>query len=425
LKRIVFVTFGSLGDVHPYIALALELKKRGHRPVIVTTDMHRGGIEAAGIEFAPMRPTSDQIGNPSELVRRLFHPTKGPEHLIRNLVMPHIRDAYEDLDRACAIADLVVTHPLSFAGRLVAEKRGLPWRSTVLAPMSLMSASDPPLFGAAPWLMWVRKLGVFPYRAIFSLLKHMVGKWEKPLHELRADLGLPPMGAYAQFEGQYSPEGNLALFSRVLAVPQRDWPRNTALCGFSRYDGIPPDAALKRELDNWLAAGPRPIVFTLGSSVSMYASDFFGIAIETARRLEHRALLITGQDPAQYDAAIAATRMPVGTFKVFPYLPHSAAFPHAAVNVHQGGVGTLAQALAAGRPQLVTPVAFDQPDNARRTFSLGLARTLEFQKLTVDEMTTALRELLVSDSYATRAAAVARTIAEEDEARLAADLLTT
>ena len=423
MKRIVFATFGSLGDLHPYLAIALELRHRGHRPLIATSDVHRDAIDSAGIEFAAMRPNDEQIGDRAELVRRLFHPLKGPEYLIRDLVMPHVRGAYEDLDRACAGADLLVTHPLTFAGRLVAEKRGLAWRSTVLSPLSLMSAIDPPLFGPAPWLLWIRKLGVAPYRAVFELVKRSVGSWEQPLRELRADLGLSPMRSYAQFEGQYAPEGNLALFSRVLAEPQADWPPNTTVCGFSRYDGTPIDAPLRLELDDYLGAGPPPIVFTLGSSVSMYSTDFFTVAIESTVRLGHRALLITGQDPAQYDAAVGSARIPGGAIKVFRYLPYSAVFPHAAINVHQAGVGTLAQALAAGKPQLICPVGFDQPDNARRVIRLGLARSIPFQKLTADAMTRTLRELLSSREAAAQGTAAGRIVTDEEYLHRAASLL--
>jgi len=423
MKRIVFATFGSLGDLHPYIAIALELKRLGHRPLLATTDIHREAVDSAGVEFAPMRPHAAQLGDPAELVRRLLHPVRGPEYLMRELVMPHVRGAYQDLDQACAGADLLVTHPLAFAGRLIAEKRGIAWRSTVLAPLSLMSAIDPPLLGVAPWLFWIRKLGVAPYRAAFAAAKRIAGGWEQPLRALRADLGLRPMRTYAQFEGQYSPGGNLALFSSVLAEPRADWPANTTLCGFSRYDGKPAAATLMAELAAYLGAGSAPIVFTLGSSVSMHASDFFATAIEAARRLGHRALLVTGQDPAQFDAIIDSTRMPAGAIKVVRYVPYSAVFPHAAAIVHQGGVGTLAQALAAGRPQLIAPVAFDQPDNARRAARLGLARTIDFRRLTSGAMTSALRELLSSPGYGTRATAVARMVAAEEQAHSAAALL--
>ncbi|MEN3354324.1 MAG: rhamnosyltransferase subunit [Betaproteobacteria bacterium] len=423
MKRIVFATFGSLGDLHPYIALSLQLKRRGHRPLIVTSDVHREVVESAGVEFATMRPNAEHMGDTAELARRLFHPTKGPEHLVRELVMPHVRGAYEDLDRACAGADLIVTHPLAFVGRLVAEKRGLPWRSSVLSPLSLMSSIDPPLFGPAPWLLWIRRLGVAPYRAVFKVAKWSIGAWEKPLHELRAELGLPPMRSYAQFEGQYAPDGNLALFSRVLAKAQADWPQNTTMCGFLRYDGEAVDPVLERELKTWLSAGAPPVVYTLGSSVSLYATDFFKMAVEATQHLGQRALLLTGRDPAEFDAILASAQLRASAIKVFRYLPYSAVFPHASVNVHQAGVGTLAQALAAGKPQLIVPVGFDQPDNALRAVRLGLAHSIPFQKLTVSTMTAALRELSSSARYGANAVAVAQTVVAEEQEHRAADLL--
>jgi len=118
VKRIVFATFGSLGDIYPYIAVALELKRRGHHPVIATSDVHRTAIEAERIDYAPMRPHAADLGDSAELVGKLLHPTQGPRYLIRDIMMPHVRGAYEDLDRACSGADVLVTHPLAFAGRL-------------------------------------------------------------------------------------------------------------------------------------------------------------------------------------------------------------------------------------------------------------------------------------------------------------------
>jgi rhamnosyltransferase subunit B len=234
---------------------------------------------------------------------------------------------------------------------------------------------------------------------------------------------LPAMRASAQFEGQYAPRGNLALFSGVLAAPQADWPPGITICGFSRYDGRPVDPALRLELDDWLSAGPAPVVFTLGSSVSMYATDFFGMAIDAARRIGRRALLITGQDPTQYDTQIASAGLAPRTVKVFRYLPYSGVFPRAAVTVHQAGIGTLAQALAAGKPQLIVPVGFDQPDNARRAVRLGVARSIPFQKLAAATMARALRDLLASPAPAATARTIARIVEAEEQEQRAAALL--
>src|SRR5262249_8889232 len=148
--RILFATFGSLGDLHPYIAIARELRRRGHDPVIATFDAFRDAVESTGVKFAPLRPATERFGDRASVMRRLVDPRRGPEVLVRELFMPHLRETYEDLECAAAGADLLVNHPLVFVGPLLAAKRGVPWVSTVLAPLSLFSAEDPPVFPGAP-----------------------------------------------------------------------------------------------------------------------------------------------------------------------------------------------------------------------------------------------------------------------------------
>ena len=416
MKRIVLATYGSLGDLHPYIAVSRELARRSHHPVIATFPEFRENIEAAGIGFAPLRPDMARFGDQTAVIERLVDPWRGPELLIREMFMPYLRESYADLERACEGADLLVTHPLAFSGPLLAEKTGLRWASTALAPMGMFSAIDPPLFPAAAWLMQARKLGVAPYRWLFKLPRTMLRRWEGPLRGLRAELGLPPTDAIAGLEGQFSPLLNLALFSTVLAAPRADWPAATVVCGFPRYDGTPPDARTRGELESFLAAGESPIVFGLGSSAVMIAGDFWRAAITAAQALGRRAILLTGKPPEELGAVPR-------TVKAFQYLPYSMVFPRASAIVHSAGIGTLAQALAAGRPQLIVPVAFDQPDNARRTAALGIARVVPFRKADARAMTRELAPLLTEPGYAGRAGEAGRIVSREDGARVAADAL--
>ncbi|MBI3044811.1 MAG: glycosyltransferase [Betaproteobacteria bacterium] len=416
MKRIVFATFGSLGDLHPYIAVARELAKRGHRPLIATFEEYRGNVEAAGVGFAPMRPGMAGFGERAAIVERLVDPWRGPEFLVRGMFMAHVRESYADLARACRGADLLVTHPLAFAGPLLAAKEGLRWVSTALSPMTLFSAMDPPLLPAAPWLRWSRGLGVAAYRTLFLIPRALVRRWERPLREFRAELGLPATDATALLEGQISPRLHLALFSETLAAPQPDWPANTRVCGFPRYDGTPPDARTRGELEDFLGAGEPPVVFGLGSSAVMVAGGFWRAAIESAGALGRRALLLTGQPRDRFGALPPA----IG---VFDYLPYSAVFPRAAAVVHSGGIGTLAQALAAGRPQLIVPVAFDQPDNARRAVQLGIARSIPFRNATAAAMTRELQGILSAPDCATRARAIGERVTREDGACAAAEAL--
>jgi len=415
-KRIVFATFGSLGDLHPYVAVARALAARGHRPLIASFAEYGDAVEAAGVGFAPMRPGMGGFGRKTAIMEQLIDPWRGPEFMVREMFMPHLRASYDDLARACRDADLLVTHPLAFAGPLLAQKEGMRWVSTALSPMTLFSAIDPPLFPAAPWMRWARALGPTPYRWIFRIPRAVARRWERPLHEFRAELGLPATDVIAQFEGQFSPRLHLALFSRVLAAPQPDWPLNTLVCGFPLYDGAPLDARTQSGLEAFLASGEPPIVFGLGSSAVMVAGEFWQAAIATARVLERRAILLTGSPPGSLGALPPAV-------KAFEYLPYSAVFPRALAVVHSGGIGTLAQALVAGRPQLIVPVAFDQPDNARRTVELGVARSIPFEKASASAMARQLAVLLAAPDCAMRARSIGETVAREDGVRTACDAL--
>jgi UDP:flavonoid glycosyltransferase YjiC (YdhE family) len=251
---------------------------------------------------------------------------------------------------------------------------------------------------------------------LFRIPRAIVRRWERPLREFRAELGLPATEAIAQFEGQHSPRLNLALFSRVLAAPQPDWPAHTIVCGFPRYDGAPPDASVQAELEAFLASGEPPIVFGLGSSAVMVAGDFWRAAIEAAQRLGQRAILLTGPPPGSLGAVPP-------TVKAFDYLPYSAVFPRALAIVHSGGIGTLAQALAAGRPQLIVPVAFDQPDNARRAVKLGIARSIPFGKTSADALVRELGRLLAAPDINPRARAIGEEVMREDGASAACNAL--
>lgn len=412
--NIVLATFGSLGDLHPALAIARELKRRGHAPVVASSDVYADAAAAAGVEFRAMRPSAAAFGDMGETMQQLLDPRRGPEFLVRRMFLPHLRESYDDLARIAEGADVLVGHPIVFAAPLLAAKRGLPWASTVLAPLSLMSAYDPPIFPGAEWMRHVRPLGVAPYRAVFGLARRIAGAWEQPLHAFRRELGLPP-GGLAQFEGQYSPHLNLALFSPVLAAPQPDWPPRTLSCGFTGYEGSPADPQTLAALERFLAAGDAPIVFGLGSSAVTIAASFWEAAIEAVTRIGRRAVLLTGRH-----APVPATPASVAAFD---YLPYSAVFPRAAAVVHSCGIGTLAQALRAGRPQLIVPAAFDQPDNARRAALLGVGRVLPFQQATAARLTTGLERLLGTPAHAEAAACVARRLAGEDGAAAAADAL--
>jgi UDP:flavonoid glycosyltransferase YjiC (YdhE family) len=245
------------------------------------------------------------------------------------------------------------------------------------------------------------------------LVRRETAKWTKPLAALRARHGLPP-GGNPLIEGQYSPHVNLALFSRVMAEPQPDWPPNLQVSGFVFYNG---PAALPPELAAFLAAGPPPVVFTLGSSAVGAAGRFYHESAEAAARAGVRAVLLTGGF-----AANQPDRVPDGVLLV-DRAPHQLLFPRARAVVHQCGAGTMAQALRAGCPMLVVPHSHDQPDNAHRMTRLGVARALYPKRYTAARAAAELRRLLDDPAYSDRARSVAGIVTAEGGAGAAADAL--
>src|SRR5215207_8080931 len=213
--RIILNTFGSFGDVHPYMAIAMELQRRGHVPVIATMEIYREKVEGAGLEFVPVRPDIPQPKEQdTELIEKIMEPKTGPRFLMEELVFPAVRDSYEDLLQAVAGADLLITHPAAPAGPLVGRKTGMPWISTVLAPFSFISAYDPPV---PPYWQWTRKLSVLGPRVMGFLLNLSKSSYKsRAVTEFRDELGLEDNGN-PMFEGQHSPLRVLALFSEVFA----------------------------------------------------------------------------------------------------------------------------------------------------------------------------------------------------------------
>jgi rhamnosyltransferase subunit B len=416
--RIIFSTFGTFGDVNPLIALALELKRRGHRPVLAIPGMFRGKIEPLGIEFAAVRP--DQDPNDKRMVEMIWDIKKGTERGLREFLFPVIRESYQDLlntVEANGGADLLVTGELAYAGPIVAEKTRIPWASYVLAPLSFFSGYDPPVLPPYPTLSKAQLAVPAIGHLVPRFARLVTRNWAEPIYELRRELGLGD-GENPIFDAKHSSQLVLALFSRVLGQPQPDWPPSTLITGFAFYDGDAGQMGLTPELEAFLAAGSPPIVFTLGSAAVLAAGDFYEESAHAAELLGERAVLLVGNEPQNRPKRPLSDRICVA-----PYAPYSQIFPRAAAIVHQGGVGTTAQALKAGKPMLVMPYSHDQPDNARRVRRLGVAKVIQRKVYTAETSAQKIRRLLENKAYAEKAAEVAREVAQEDGVRTACDAL--
>ena len=414
MAHILFVTMGTLGDLHPYLSIAQALIKKGQQVTIASSEEYRVIIEKSGFNFVAIHPSIKDLGGYEKLIKKSFHPIKGVRYLLKFVIFKHLQKIYSCLNSAVAQADLVVAHPLAVAIPSLAEIHQKPWVSTVLAPMSFMSVYDPPQLSALPFLYHLRWLGRWVHRLVFSLLRQQTLQWQQPLAQFRQELALPKQHTAALFEGQFSPLLTLALFDAPLAKPQADWPLRHKVCGCPCYQDENFDVSALNEFYDFIKVGEPPLIFVLGSSAVWIADDFWQYAMQVSQELGMRAVLITGaKQPKALNEQI----------KVFGYLPYQHVFPYAAVVVHQGGIGTLAHALRSARPQLVVPVAFDQPDNANRAKRLKVAKVIPFNKVTVSKLSKALQELLHTPKYTINADYIAEQLKPNQGADSAADVL--
>lgn len=420
MATILITCFGSYGDLHPYIALAKNLKKRGHTVSVGTSIMFESQIKSEEVTFTHLRSKLDEYNTPAakrDFVKQVFDPVHGGEFMI-NEMMQEVENTYTDTLKATDKCDIVISNPLAYVTPIVCRDKNIPWLSTVLAPMFFLSVYDPPIMSPAPWLRKIHRLSPRAYRVLFLLLKQATKKWLKPLYQLCSRHQLSPPSGNPLFEGQYSPHGTLAMFPRCFADPQLDWPPNTSMTGFPLFSVEMSAIEERNDLHDFIQAGEAPIVFALGSSAVNIAEDFYAISANIARKLNKRAVLIYGE----HEDAI--NNIPKGS-DIFSinYVSYEKVFPHACLIVHQGGIGTLAHSLVAQQPILVVPFGFDQFDNGERIEKLGVGKYVSRKSYSVQKTAPIIKELLENKAYKTQAIKVGKEISETQGIEQACDTI--
>ena len=400
--RVVFASLGTLGDLHPLLAVARSAENRGHDVAIAASKGFLDYVANLGLKFHPIRPDLELAGGRA---RWLSDPSKGPERLLRGEVFPAVRETCSDLVAACSGADLLVVGELLYVAPLVAAKCGIPWVNAVLSPSSFLSAIDPCVLAPMPAFHHLRHFGLLPHRLLLAFGDRLTSRWAEPLFAFRRELGLTP-GPNPVFAGKHSPLRTLALFPKFFSAPQSDWPPQVVQTGFPFFEQAP-RAATRRTIRDFLDAGEPPIVFTLGSSMVRIADDFYHLAARAATALGRRAILLIGKNPPP-------ARLPE-TILSLDYAPLESVVPHAAAVVHHGGIGSCAMALRCGVPSLVIPFAYDQPDNAARLRRLGVALTMPRNGISSELLASRLGRILDREQMREEALRLATRITPEED----------
>ena len=344
-REFVLCTLGTQGDISPFLAIGSALAARGHSVTILSNAHWRDQVEACGAGFAAIAPR-----DPPRIGRDDFA-------FFRSNVVPSFHESFHHIEQRVARGNKVVV--LFKAGMLgaqcAAEKLGLRHIKVALQPSAIRSVQRPawPLTRLAQG-----RWGALTRSTLIPLIyrtTELLGRYRRVTNAYRRVHGLRPVGLG---ETNRTEDLMVLLCPQWFAMPQSDWPANCRFAGFA----FTPTGDLDAELRDFLATRGPPLVFTPGTGVTDTQS-FFRMAGEVCRALAAPGIFLSAGMHEQWLAANILCRR---------YVDLGALLPRAQLLVHHGGIGTTAQALRAGIPQIVMPKAFDQPDNAMRIAALRL-----------------------------------------------------
>ena len=408
--HVLLPTIGSAGDVHPMIALGIALSRRGHRATVITNEVFADTVRSAGLEFIALGTAAEAqeaVADP-----RLWHPVKGFQCIAERVLMPALPRLYDIIAGHGGSNVVVAASGTCLGARVAQEKLGVRLATIHLQPAMIRSLVDSGRQGRMPMgprVPHLVKKSLFWLIDTFFLDRYLLPE----LNGFRARLGLRPVDkVFATY--LHSPQLVIGLFPEWFAPPQPDWPLHTHLTGFVLHDGGGEGEAIATA-DRFLDAGPPPVVFTPGSAAAGQ-ERFFRESVEACRIAGLRGMLVTnfpGQLPAELPPSVRG----------FSYLPFSRILPRCAALVCFGGVGTLAQGIKAGIPQLVVPNAHDQPDNALRIERLGLGRGLYPERYKAATVARMLNGIVGSSQVHQRCRQYAKEIDTETTLRQTSELI--
>lgn len=379
--NILLTPIGSYGDVHPYVGIGMALQQRGHDVTLITNSHFEPLARQVGLRFVSSCPNEKYIDVAQD--PDLWHPRRGFATAM-TLVLSHIEDLYRIIQSHYVPGQtMLVGHSMAFASLVAREKMGIPMVGVHLSPAMLRSVYRPPVMTTGRSMHWLPK---WIQRWIWREVdRYVIDPVICPtLNHWRWELGLEPIRRpFAQWI--HSPDRVLGLWPDWFAPPQPDWPQQVCLTGFPLYDesGV---ASIPSHLRQFLSQGDAPIVFTPGSAM-MHAQQFFEQAVEACLKMNRRGVFLTRfteQLPKAMPSSICHA----------DYAPLSQLLPRACAFVHHGGVGSCAQGLAAGVPQLIMPMSHDQPENASRILDLGVGDMLPPHKFFAGNLVDKLSRLI-------------------------------
>ncbi|REJ05111.1 glycosyltransferase [Microbacterium bovistercoris] len=399
--RALISTFGTRGDVEPYLALAERLRAEGHDPVLCAPEPYRADAEAAGVGFEPGATRMH------ELVREQMTTVIKPTDAVRTMrrMTDAMRESLDDQWRAAQRTEpeVVISHPKALAGPHIAERLGVPFVASLPLPFLTPTRAFPIPFLTAD-LPGPLNRATYQFNRFTAIAYGgMINRFR------RTELGIrraSRLSDYLHRDGEQVPV--LYPFSRHIVPRPADYPDSAHITG-PWFRPEPPVAwtpppALRAFLDD----GEPPVYLGFGSMGFRTDAAARGLAVQQAARAAGVRLVVSrgwGGIDVSDDEHV----------HVIDDAPHAELFPLVAAVVHHGGSGTTAAGLRAGRPTLTCPVLGDQPFWGKRVHLLGAGpEPLPQKRITADGLSARLRELVDSAEHRRRAPEIAERMSQED-----------
>jgi len=400
--RVAILTVGTRGDLQPYIALSLGLKRAGHDVLLCGPENFTDWVAGYGIDYLPggidvqallQTPEGREMvaGNPLAILRNA-----------RKIGTRLLRDNIKASTEAVEGVDVIIFHPKVPVAFDLAEYHKVPLIATAFQPILTATGEFPVLDFAG------RSLGRRLNRLTYSALRASRGLFAKEMNQWRQDsLGLKPLARFARTDILHGkPVSALHAFSETVVPRPADWPAHAYMTGYWFLDG-PADWLPSPALQIFLDAGAPPVYVGFGSMPDKDPAAKADIVMKALALADCRAVVSAGW------GGMDVSSLPDTMFAI-DGAPHDKLFPLMQAIVHHGGAGTTAAALRAGKPQIIVPYFGDQPFWGRRVEALGVAPPyLPQRKLTPQKLARALRAATKDKSMTSHAETVGRKIVQE------------
>lgn len=400
-------TWGSEGDIRPFLALGGALGKAGHDVELVITELderdylHFGALLGIRIRMvaSPVLASPAERERAGEALLAIGSVFRQGRYIARRLFEPSVPVMFAAAEELAASCDLLVRHFFHYPAAVAAAKAGIPDVSVSFSPDAIPSATQPPAD--------LPDLGRVANRLLWRLANFALDRtFLPPVNALRRRHGLPALRHAT--DAWYSPTRNLLAMSPALRPPADDWDERHRVCGFLNL----PDAAAADPLPGWLPdfldEGAAPVFVGFGSLTPKEGAH----RRDTLEIIEG-AVRIAGCRAIVQDLGEPGTRH--GDILHVGRLPHADVFKRCAAVVHHAGAGTTQTALASGVPSVAIPHLADQFYWSRQLYRLGVAgKPLTRSRLTSRTLAARIASVLSSPALHDRARALGTEMSRED-----------